>query len=220
MDGAKRVITFQPEEPTGDLCTRDWRCAHTSSVDASSPQSPVRSSRIPKAMEVLHGRSSAALLRWEENITLKPWHMYQASCDEAEDSTFDWENHQEGSTPEGRYGDIIQLKGKTQSQSSSFTSFNMEPPLSRWLYGMDGGQHISDEKQENPGYGMYLPTKRHSHTPVLCDQSQEPGSLVVLALENSTSHSFIKKVSLEEWNSKTKPKEYGDTKNDCRLKHC
>lgn len=43
-------------------------CAHTSSVDASSPQSPVRSPRIPKAMEVLHGCSSAALLRWEGNL--------------------------------------------------------------------------------------------------------------------------------------------------------
>ena len=42
---------------------------------------------------------------------------------------------------------------------------------------------------------------------------------MVLALENSTSHYFIKEVSLKEWNPKTKSDEY-NIRTNRMLEYC
>lgn len=67
---------------------------------------------------------------------LQAWHIFQASSDRVDYSTFDGKRQQERSVSERYCGDIIQFEGKTHLLSSSLTSFNMQPPvptLTQWV---------------------------------------------------------------------------------------
>lgn len=68
MHGARRVITLQPEEYTWDAQASHLRCAHILQSRILLPRSPVQLSKILKAVEVLLGLWSVALLPQEGNF--------------------------------------------------------------------------------------------------------------------------------------------------------